>query len=57
MPQVKFLQPLLPGQHAKILLDEAVSVEAGRRLRFRVIIDVDVIATGELFFAERTSHE
>ncbi len=53
MPQVKFLQPLLPGQLAKIMLDEAVPVEAGRRLRFRVLIEDDVIATGELVFVER----
>ncbi|KGQ19092.1 Dehydratase [Lysobacter dokdonensis DS-58] len=43
LPQVKFVQPLLPGQHAQVLL------EAGEgRWRFRVVRDAQTIASGEV---------
>ncbi|QDH68808.1 hypothetical protein [Marilutibacter alkalisoli] len=42
-PQVKFLQPLLPGQTARIELDRD-----GRRWRFRVLHDGTPLASGEL---------
>ena len=43
IPQVKFLQPLLPGQAATIEL-----ARDGSRVRFRVLRDAQVIASGEL---------
>ncbi len=46
-PQVKFLQPLLPGEDARIELEPA---ESGR-WRFRVLRDAAVIATGEVVAA------
>ena len=46
-PQVKFLQPLLPGEDARIELEPAGS----GRWRFRVLRDAAVIATGEVVAA------
>lgn len=45
LPQVKFLQPLLPGQAARVELDGA-----SPRWRFRVVRDADgvVLASGEV---------
>jgi len=43
LPQVKFLQPLLPGETARIELDGAAP-----RWRFRVLRDATLIATGEI---------
>ena len=43
LPQVKFLQPLLPGQVARIELDGSEP-----RWRFRVLRDADVLASGEV---------
>jgi 3-hydroxyacyl-[acyl-carrier-protein] dehydratase len=43
LPQVKFLQPLLPGQAAEISLQRH-----GSRLRFAVSRDGGLIASGEL---------
>jgi 3-hydroxyacyl-[acyl-carrier-protein] dehydratase len=43
LPQVKFLQPLLPGELAEITLQRS-----GARLRFKVTRDGGVIASGEL---------
>ncbi|RMH93723.1 hypothetical protein EBB59_03465 [Lysobacter pythonis] len=44
LPQVKFLQPLLPGQAARVELSEV----APRRWRFRVLRGDALIASGEL---------
>lgn len=44
-PQVKFLQPLLPGQQACIELER---VDGGGRWRFRVLRDAEVISNGEV---------
>jgi 3-hydroxyacyl-[acyl-carrier-protein] dehydratase len=43
LPQVKFLQPLLPGEPAAIEL-----VRDGQRLKFRVLRGDQLIASGEL---------
>lgn len=52
MPQVKFAQPLLPGEEARIEL-EAVEAEprsdvAPARWRFRVLRDERLVASGEV---------
>lgn len=44
LPQVKFLQPLLPGQCAHVALD----VPAPGRWRFRVTRDEVLLASGEI---------
>jgi len=43
LTQVKFLQPLLPGETARIELDASE-----RRWRFRVLRGATLIATGEI---------
>ncbi|EGD17715.1 hypothetical protein XGA_3674 [Xanthomonas hortorum ATCC 19865] len=43
LPQVKFVQPLLPGQTASVTLDGA-----GPRWRFRVQRADDLLVSGEL---------
>lgn len=43
LPQVKFLQPLLPDQLAEIELNET----AGGRWRFRIVCGDELIASGE----------
>ncbi|MFZ5636270.1 MAG: hypothetical protein ACOY82_06740 [Pseudomonadota bacterium] len=52
-PQTKFLQPLLPGESARIEVDAlacdpAVGDAATRRWRFRVSRDETTIASGEV---------
>ncbi|WP_149195295.1 hypothetical protein [Luteimonas suaedae] len=47
LPQVKFLQPLLPGQIARIELDGAGEA-AAPRWKFRVLRDAVLIASGEI---------
>jgi 3-hydroxymyristoyl/3-hydroxydecanoyl-(acyl carrier protein) dehydratase len=44
LPQVKFVQPLLPEQTARIELDDV----AEGRWRFRVLRDADLLASGEV---------
>lgn len=46
LPQVKFLQPLLPGQAADVLLEGAAP-----RWRFRVLRGDVLIASGEVALA------
>lgn len=49
LPQVKFLQPLLPDQTAEIVLERANMLETPvQRVRFRVERDGAPIASGEL---------
>lgn len=49
MPQVKFLQPLLPGQCARIELEPSTQAQdEDPRWRFRVLRDDAVIASGEV---------
>lgn len=45
LPQVKFLQPLLPGEDAQV---ELVQAGDAARWRFRVLRGDTVLATGEL---------
>lgn len=47
LPQVKFLQPLLPGQAARIELAPGGSDEAPR-WRFRVLREDTLLASGEI---------
>lgn len=47
LPQVKFLQPLLPGQAAQLEIDAL----AEGRFRFRVHRDDALIASGEVIVA------
>jgi 3-hydroxymyristoyl/3-hydroxydecanoyl-(acyl carrier protein) dehydratase len=42
-PQVKFLQPLLPGQKAELSI-----VEAGKSIHFRIVYAGSTIASGSL---------
>jgi 3-hydroxyacyl-[acyl-carrier-protein] dehydratase len=51
MPQVKFLQPLLPEQPARIELLPSDAVDAPPRWRFRVLRDDILIASGEVHSA------
>lgn len=51
MPQVKFAQPLLPGEEACIEL-EALPDAASRRWRFRVLRDDALLASGEVRVAD-----
>ncbi len=51
MPQVKFLQPLLPEQPARIELLQSDAVDAPPRWRFRVLRDDILIASGEVHSA------
>lgn len=53
LPQVKFLQPLLPMQEAQVVLEAGVELqastgEAASRWRFRVLRGDAVIASGEV---------
>jgi 3-hydroxymyristoyl/3-hydroxydecanoyl-(acyl carrier protein) dehydratase len=43
LPQVKFLQPLLPGERARVELDGA-----GGRWKFRVLRGGTLLASGEV---------
>jgi len=47
LPQVKFVQPLLPGEPADIELDAQGDADA-RRWRFRVLRGAVLIASGEV---------
>ncbi|NUS37583.1 MAG: hypothetical protein HOQ02_00960 [Lysobacter sp.] len=49
LPQVKFVQPLLPGQEAEIVLD---AQPAARRWRFRVLRGDVLVANGEVVARE-----
>ena len=52
MPQVKFLQPLLPEQTARIELQPMPdALDAPPRWRFRVLRDDTLIASGEVHAA------
>lgn len=46
LPQVKFLQPLLPGETARIELERIGTADP--RWRFRVLRDAAVLASGEV---------
>lgn len=48
LPQVKFVQPLLPGEAARIEIDSVVAEGAPPRWRFRVLRDDTLVASGEV---------
>jgi len=51
MPQVKFLQPLLPRQTAEVAFEQT-AVDAGHaRIRFRIERDGALLVSGELIAA------
>lgn len=49
LPQVKFMRPLLPGEPARIELEQLDGAPGARRWRFRVLREADgaVLASGE----------
>lgn len=51
MPQVKFLQPLLPEQRAHIAFELLAAADTVPRWRFRVLRDDTLIASGEVHAA------
>jgi 3-hydroxymyristoyl/3-hydroxydecanoyl-(acyl carrier protein) dehydratase len=52
LPQVKFVQPLLPGQTARIVLDGS-----SPRWRFQVLCGDVLLASGEVLAADAGSAE
>ncbi|MGV8940749.1 MAG: hypothetical protein ACOH1P_04315 [Lysobacter sp.] len=48
LPQVKFLQPLRPGETATVELLPVASPQDAARWRFRVLRGADVLASGEI---------
>ena len=48
LPQVKFLQPLLPGQQARV----EVMLRAPGSWRFRIVRDETVLASGDIATAD-----
>lgn len=51
LPQVKFLQPLLPGEQADVELVEVVPEGEAPRWRFRVTRGDALVASGEVVAA------
>lgn len=52
LPRVKFLQPLLPGETARVELESAGTPGAAPRWRFRVWRDDTLLASGEVASAD-----
>ena len=52
LPQVKFLQPLLPGQHASI----EVTLRGLGNWRFRIVRGDTLLASGDIATAHSDSH-
>lgn len=52
LPQVKFLQPLLPGEQARVELESVAAPGAAPRWRFRVWREDALLATGEVAAAD-----
>ena len=48
LPQVKFLQPLLPQQTAEIVLEQTASDASNTRIRFRIEREGSLLVSGEL---------
>ncbi|MFD0738720.1 hypothetical protein ACFQZQ_05445 [Lysobacter koreensis] len=48
LPQVKFLQPLLPGEPARVELRPLATPGAAPRWRFQVLRDDTLLASGEV---------
>ncbi len=56
MPQVKFVQPLLPGEEARIELEPLLDA-APPRWRFRVLRDDALLASGEVRAADDSDQD
>lgn len=56
MPQVKFVQPLLPGEEARIELEPLLDA-APPRWRFRVLRDDALLASGEVRAADDSDRD
>lgn len=48
LPQAKFLQPLLPGEAARIEFDPVATTDGSLRWRFRVLRGEATIASGDI---------
>jgi 3-hydroxyacyl-[acyl-carrier-protein] dehydratase len=48
LPQVKFVQPLLPGEAARIEIDPVMAEGAPPRWRFRVLRGDTLVASGDV---------
>ena len=48
LPQVKFVQPLLPGEEARIEIDPVAAEGMPPRWRFRVLRGDTVVASGDV---------
>ena len=57
LPQVKFVQPLLPEQLARIELERMSALDAAPRWRFRVLREADdaLLASGDVQATEETA--
>jgi 3-hydroxymyristoyl/3-hydroxydecanoyl-(acyl carrier protein) dehydratase len=51
LPQVKFVRPLLPGEHADVELAEVAIEGEAPRWRFRVLRGDALVASGEVALA------
>lgn len=51
LPQVKFVQPLLPGEQAEVELAEVAIEGEAPRWRFRVLRGDTLVASGEIVAA------
>ena len=51
LPQVKFVQPLLPGEQAEVELAEVAIEGEAPRWRFRVLRGEALVASGEVALA------
>jgi len=56
LPQVKFLQPLLPGEEARVEVEPAGEPGAGPRWRFRVWREDVLLASGEMVIDSDGKH-
>ena len=56
LPQVKFLQPLLPGEQARVEFESAGAPDAAPRWRFRVWRDATLLASGEVVAGDAMRH-
>ena len=57
LPQVKFLQPLLPGEEARVELESTAMPGAAARWRFRVLRADTLLASGEVIAADDVGTE
>lgn len=57
LPQVKFVQPLLPEQVARIELERMSALDASPRWRFRVLREADdaLLASGDVQATDETA--